>query len=89
MRLVLEYGLKLPTTVVTIVNDFVPGPFRCQIELGHLGLRLRRRLDLHFFLGREPFSNSCGEHAGRSVHEVHPWWVAHVVQVLGGGLLRR
>ena len=22
MRLVLEYGLKLPTTVVTIVNDF-------------------------------------------------------------------
>ena len=24
MRLVLEYGLKLPTTVVTIVNNFSP-----------------------------------------------------------------
>ena len=24
MRLVLEYGLKLPTTVVTIVNNFRP-----------------------------------------------------------------
>ena len=24
MRLVLEYGLKSPTTVVTIVNDFSP-----------------------------------------------------------------
>ncbi|MGB1603025.1 MAG: hypothetical protein ACPIOQ_60400, partial [Promethearchaeia archaeon] len=26
---------------------------------------------------------------GCNVHEVHAWWVAHVVQGLGGGLLRR
>ena len=38
-------------TIAITKIDFGPGPFRCQIELGHLGPLFTRSLKVEFTLG--------------------------------------